>query len=266
MLFGLLITSALLVAAGSSLGGVFAIAHTSLHDLFTRADCPPGDRTSQTIVHLPTESILEDKPVLLAVPTISSTITWTGQPALIPGAPCAAFHFQGTAHIQGNRLSFGRLNLVRNTSPYGIGDPLAWKLFQLESLTFSAEHATSNVPGIPLTATLPVQQAVGVLITDPFTQVPLLSARWQVNTIRVFGNRAGINAALEPNLSEIRINNAIESDTLASFAIDTADTADPVGILAIQFYCTEDIVSEIEANHPLVMMMNGTVHLRRCLD
>jgi hypothetical protein len=250
---------ALLVAGGPFLGGPFALAHTSLHDMLTGDDRPPIDLAANNAAALPARYVSpQTTPNLLPVSPVTSTIAWFGQPAPIPGEPCAAFHFHGRVYVRGDRISFGRLNMVRDTSPYGKSDPLAfWKVLQFESLTFARADMAAQADA--LVTSLPVNQVVNLLITDPYTQIPLLSAKWQVKTVEILSKQAGINATLEDNLSDIRVNNAIESDTLSCFA------SDQVGVIVMRFQHTEDIVPLIESGRPVAATMSGTAHVQRCV-
>ncbi len=150
---------------------------------------------------------------------------------------------------------------MTDTDPYGKSDPLAsWKLIQFASfpLSIPGKKAGSPVKASPV-ITVPVNQTVDMVITDPFTREMLFSARWQVEQIEVVGHSASINARLKTNLSDIRVNNAIQSETLAAFATETA------GVLVMRLESADDIASALEQGQPLYATMSGVVDLDRCL-
>lgn len=246
--FIVLIASALLIANGPSLGGPFAVAYDSLRAMLTTADESPPDPVVAGAEPL---RPLYGVEVKAPAPTAPAPMT---VPVRIPGQPptvketCVALHFAGALSIQDGRISFGRFTSVQNTYPFGPGDPLAhWKLIQFESLPFTLDRDG-----------LKVDKAVTMLLSDPFTQTPLLSARWQVDRIAVRGQDAGINAELRPNLSDIRIDNAVDSSALAQFESDT-------GILTMHIEHSQDILAQIAAGKPVFAQMQGTVYARRCL-
>ncbi len=260
VLFGVLIVTALLVAAGPSLGGPFADTHANLRDMLTGDDRPIADRLAATTVVPPTAPVWTlpamAVPAVPLLPTpwpaLTRTLTQTAS------LPCVSFKIQGVAILEPGRLSFGRFNLVSDTHPQGRSDPLAsWKLVQLESLPLPAEFPVERPPD-RLDTPLPINKTVTLLISDPFTQTPLFSARWQVAEMQVLGRRAGINALLAVNLSDIRVNNAAQSPTLEHFA-QTTD-----GILVLEIEHTADLLQELEQGAPVYAVMRGVIHSTHC--
>lgn len=252
--FVVLIAGALLIAAGPSLNGQspagpFLIAHDSLRARFTTADESPadgilaaGDEPLRPLYMVGQQLPAPPRPASMTVPV------------RIPGAPpaldesCVALHFAGAVSIQDGRISFGRFTPIQATYPYAAQDPLtSWKLLQFESLPFTLDPNG-----------LKIDKAVNLLLSDPFTQTPLLSARWQVDQIAVQGKHAGVNAALRSNLSDIRTNNAINSPVLALLKSET-------GILTMHIEFSEDILAQIEAGAPVFAAMQGTLYTSNCL-
>ena len=150
-----------------------------------------------------------------------------------------------------------------------------WKLIQFEGFTLPDREGIS--PGIEAgaTLTLAVDQAVNMLVQDPFTKDLLISARWQVDELAVRGDRAGINARLATNLSDIRVNNAIQSETLASLS-HGIDASAPLGVLAVEIRradnsvcadkaaCT-NLAAALREGEPVYAIMSGVVYAERCL-
>lgn len=250
--FIVLIAGALLIAAGPSLGEPFLTAHDSLRAMFTTVDESPVDGVVAAAVGgdapLPSLYTVGQR---LAAPARPAPMTI---PVRIPGVPpaldetCAALHFAGAVGIQDGRISFGRFTPIQTAYPFAAQDPLiSWKLLQFESLPFTLDPTG-----------LKVDKAVNLLLSDPFTQTPLLSARWQIDQIVVQGKHAGINAALRVNLSDIRIDNAINSPALAQLKSET-------GILTMHIEYSQDLRTQIEAGAPIFASMQGTLYASSCL-
>jgi len=258
-MLAILIGTALLVAGGPRIGGAPAEVHDALRELLVGDHQPLADGLAPATL---TETLaVASIPLPTAVPTIPLMAILPSTQTLTSKVPCTAFRFGGAASIQEGRVSFGRFNLVTGTDPYGKSDPLAaWKLVQFASFPLSIP---GNTAGSPVKAspviTVPVNQAVDMVITDPFTQEMLFSARWQIEQIEVVGHSASINARLKTNLSDIRVNNAIQSETLAAFAMETT------GVLVMRLESVDDIASALEQGQPLYASMSGFVNMDRCL-
>ena len=255
----ILIGTGLLVAGGPRIGGAPAAVHAALRELLVGDEWPLADSLASASL----TGTLASTSILLptAVPTIPLMAIVPTTQTLPSEAACAAFWFSGAANVQEGRVSFGRFNLVTDTDPYGTSDPLAsWKLVQLASfpLAIPAGKAGSPIKASPV-LTIPVDQAVNMAITDPFTEEVLFSARWQVEQIEVVGNSASINARLSTNLSDIRVNTAFESETLAAFATETT------GVLVMRLELAEDIVAALDQGQPFYASMSGFVNMDRCL-
>jgi hypothetical protein len=171
------------------------------------------------------------------------------------GESCAAFGFEGAIHVQGARFASGSFTSVSHTEPYGKSDPLAsWKLLQFEAFPLSpAEEEKGQLRAVP------VNQAVNLSILDPFSKEILLSARWLVKEILVHGRTGSINAGLDTNLSDVRVNNSIESPTLAAFA------GQMNGVLVLRFEHTRDVMSALQGEGVLYAPVTGTVHTEECI-
>jgi hypothetical protein len=209
------------------------------------------------------------------VPTISLPIDLAPVPTATVDLPCAGFRFSGSLRIEGGRVSFGRFNVITDTA-YGQRDPLAkWKLIQFESLTLPGGEGMP--PGIDAgeTLTMTVDQAVNMLVRDPFTEDLLFSARWQIDELAIRGDCVGINARLATNLSDIRVNNAIQSETLASLSRGT-DASTARGVLALEIRRADDalcagdaacthLAAALREGEPVYAIMSGVVYAERCL-
>ncbi len=246
--FIILIGGALAIANGPSLGGPFEVAYDSLRAMWTTADESPADPVVASAAPLrPLYMAGQQMPSLTAPAPITVPVRIAGFPPILDDE-CIAIHWAGALTIQDGRISFGRFTPIQNTYPFGVDDPLtSWKLLQFESLPFTLDKNG-----------LKVDKAVNILLSDPFTQTPLLSARWQVDEIAVRGQHAGINVMLRPNLSDIRVDNAINSAALAQFKSDT-------GILTMHIEHSEDILAQIAAGKPVFARMHGTLYAKRCL-
>jgi hypothetical protein len=251
------IAATILVALGPSLGGVLGDAHGALRGLLAGEDQPIADNTISFMVPRGQDVSVP----VLPIPTIPSLLSLSPTPTPTLSVPCAWFAFQGALDVRDGHVSFGRFNLVADTAPYGRRDPLvAWKLIQFDSIEIDLQGAQ---PALAANAAKPVEipvgQTVGILISDPFTKESLLSARWHITSVEVLGDSASINAGLEANLSDIRVNNAIESPTLACLA--TAEA----GVLTLQWEYGRDVALALAEKEPLYAAMSGTVHAAHCL-
>jgi hypothetical protein len=109
-----------------------------------------------------------------------------------------------------------------------------------------------------------MSQTVNMLITDPFSEEMLFSAQWQVDAIVARGSRASINPQLAANLGDLRVNNAIESGTLASIGERIGDPG-TAGVLVVGFQWPEDVAVALRGDKPVHAPMKGTVYLESCL-
>jgi len=259
VMLAILAGAALLIAGGPRIGGAPADVHYALRDLLAGDGQPIADKLASAplTVTLAVTSI----PLPGVVPTVPMIAILAPTPVLTSEVPCVAFRFAGAASIQEGRVSFGRLNLVTDTDPQGKSDPLAsWKLMQFASFSLSipAGKAGGSVRSSPV-ITIPISQTVDMVITDPFTEEMLFSARWQVQQIELVGHNASINASLRINRKDIRVNNVIESPTLAAL------TTIPAGVLVMRLKFTEDIAPALGRAEPVYALMSGTVSADRCL-
>ena len=175
-------------------------------------------------------------------------------PPVEEGAPCAAFGFTGAVHIQDGRFAFNSFTVVSHPEPGGEGDPLvSWKLLQFEVFALDAEDVDEGAIGFP------VNQEVNLSIVDPFSREVLLSARWSIAEIDAQGHAASVNAGLAMNISEIRVNNSIESETLAAFGANTD------GVLVLRLHHTLDVADALRGSAPLYAPVSGAVYSDSCL-
>lgn len=247
----MLIVISLVLLAGPALGGVLGSAHGALRDLLTGADQVVIDRTLPQVALSSHRASVQLTPAMPTVLPATEIMTGT----LRAERRCASFQFQGALSIREDRLSFGRFNAVSNTEPYGKNDPLtSWKLVQIESLDLDL----SDIQG-GTSVTIPVDKTVSVLISDPFSQEMLFSAEWSITEIEVRGAQASINARLAPNLSDMRVNNPIDSDTLGAFSQVTS------GVMVMHWTHTEDLAPLLRNGEPILAAMGGSVHMDVCL-
>ncbi len=244
-----LIAEGALVLLGPSMGGSLGMVHSALRDAFAQDSAVYADPVGPILlvgaqrstqgVPLPSEEDTE-VPELVSLPAdISPTARGT----------CAAVQFEASLGIERNYVSFGRFNVINDTDPYGRRDPLTqWKLLQFGGFPIGTEVLEPTYA-----ASIPVNQTVNLLISDPYTQEMLFSAKWKVESIEVRGRYASINAALSPNLSGLGVNNVIESPTLESFARDGR------GVLVIRFEHTGDIAPALKSGEPVYVGVTGTM-------
>lgn len=235
-----------LILIAPLIGGPLGMIHQALRDAFG------GD-----------QAVYEDvaEPAVLAsagtVPSLFSNDAgdWSAM-ALLPAdtdvleiGACAAVHFEASVGIERNYVSFGRFNMIVDTSPFGRRDTVTqWKLLQFGGFPIRPEVIEPEH-----TTTIPVNQAVNLLISDPYTEEMLFSAKWKIESIEVNGRRGSINASLEPNLSGLGVNNVIDSPTLESFSRDGQ------GVLVIEFEHTTDIAPALQAGEPIYAAVMGSM-------
>jgi hypothetical protein len=242
-----------LVLLGSRVGGAVGQLYVAMRGVFADDDRITVDTVAST-------ALVAGSPPPVRLPSGADTAVAPlpiYPAAVVPqeDVPCAAFHFEASMGIEGGYLSFGRFNVVTDTDPYGRSDPLTiWKLlqfngFKINADTFDAARAV----------TVPVNETVNMLVSDPFTEELLFSARWLVSTVEVRGRHASINAGLAPNLSSFGVNNAIDSPTLESLAQDSE------GVLVMRFVADTDIAPTLKAGEPVFGEVAGTIYPVHCI-
>jgi hypothetical protein len=250
----LLIGASTLVWLGPTVGGGLESLHSALRDLLAGDDRVVPDDVSA----LDLSAVFSSAPQ----PDLPSAVEPVGTPPMAlpvppnpdPGAGCAAAHFETSIGIAGGYASFGRFSLVTDTDPYGRDDPLtAWKLVQFGGFSLGLQGATRE------SAAIPVGEAVNLLISDPYSQEMLSTARWHVDQMTVQGRYASINGTLQTNLDGFGIDNTIESPTLDSFA------GAGEGTLTMGFEYGEDILQALLAGKPVYAKVTGTMYPADCL-
>jgi hypothetical protein len=248
------IGAATLVWLGPTVGGGLGTLHAALRDLLAGDDRVVAD----TVTALDLSAVFGSAPH----PELSPGADSVGTPPMTlpvppnpnPGAGCAIAHFETSIGIEGGYASFGRFSLVTDTDPYGREDPLtAWKLLQLGGFPLDLDGVT------PASTAVPVGEVVNLLISDPYSQEMLFSARWHVDEIVVQGRYASINAALQTNLDGFGVDNAIQSPTLDSLA------SAGEGTLTMGFEHSEDILEALQAGRPVYARVTGTMYSVGCL-
>lgn len=250
----LLIGMGTVILLASTVGGPLGELHVALRGVLTpdeRAAADPAQLTSLAQTRRPLLPVgrAPAQPMVAALP-LTATL-----PITAPlDASCAAIHFASSLGIEAGYLSFGRFNTVTSTDPYGQQDPLtAWKLLQFGGF------AIAPAAGGAYTRTLPINQTVNLLISDPYSGEMLFSARWYVDQIEISGRRASINAALQPNLSGLGVNNVIDSPVLDSLS------AAGRGVLVLGFEYEGDLDAALSAGQAIYAPANGVIYPDRCL-
>ena len=239
-------TEGMLILLAPVIGGPLGMVHQALRDAFA------GDQAVYEDVAEPA--------VLVSAGTAQSLFSTEADGGLemaplpadtdsLETGSCAAVHFEASLGIERDYVSFGRFNVVVDTSPFGRRDTVTqWKLLQFGGFPIRVEAVE-----LVHTTTIPVNQAVNLLISDPYTEEMLFSAKWKIASIEVNGRRGSINASLEPNLSGLGVNNVIDSPTLESFSRDGQ------GVLVIEFAHTTDIAPALQAGEPIYAAVTGTM-------
>ena len=251
-----LIAVGTVVGLGPQLGGGPAQLHQALRDVVSGEELPAVDpmrpaliAKSSLAMPAPAASVPDGK--IVRAPAVA----FSPLPVLITDTTCVALHFEAAISIAGDRVSFGRFNVVSHADPYGKRDPVTqWKLLQFGGFDVSREASAAADAAV-----FPVGQTFNLLISDPYSQEMLYSAKWEVTSIEAHGRWASINSALEPNLSEIGVNNTIESPTLARLSRD--DT----GVLVIGWAHSEDVATTLRAGSPLYAPVRGTIYPGDCV-
>jgi hypothetical protein len=252
MLF--LIGASTLVWLGPTVGGGLEALHGALRNLLAGDDRVVAD----TVQALDLSTAFGPAPQLdlpsVVEPAATPPMELPVPPNPNPAAGCAAAHFETSIGIEGGYASFGRFSLVTDTDPFGRDDPLtAWKLLQFGGFPLDLDGVTTAATAVP------VDEVVNLLISDPYSQDMLFSARWRVEEITVQGHYASINVGLQTNLDGFGVDNAIESPTLESLA--TAGE----GVLTMGFSYGEDIVEALLAGRPVYAKVTGTIYPAGCL-
>jgi len=257
-LLAILIILVGLLALSPARGGPFQVLRTALREWAVGNERLVVDPA--TPVYAASREV-PSVPLPTGVPTIPLGIPLTPVPVLTSTLPCAAFRFAGTVQIEEGRVSFGRLNLVTDTDPAGERDALAlWKLVQFEAFALdlgALEAARTAAEGAWIA--VPVSQTVAMSISDPFSGDSLLSAQWRIGQLDLRDSRASVNAALQANLSGLRVRNSIGSATLATLSKETT------GVLVMSIEGTQDVAAAILARQPVYARMYGVVHPAHCL-
>lgn len=251
-----LIAVGTVVGIGPRIGGGPAQLHQALRDVVAGEELPVVDpmrpaRIAKSSLATPTATARTTGVEVASVPAVALSPL----PVAITDTTCVALHFEASLSIAGDYVSFGRFNVVSQADPYGTHDPVTqWKLLQFGGFPLSREaDVTSDA------VVFPVGQTVNLLISDPYSQEMLFSAKWEVEAIEAHGRWASINAALEPNLSEIGINNVIDSPTLARLSKDDA------GVLVMGWTHSADVRTTLCGGSPLYAPIQGTIYPASCV-
>ena len=251
-----LIAVGTVVGLGPRIGGGPAQIHQALRDIVAGDELPVVDpmrpaRIAKSSLATPSSAAWQAGTAPSTVPAVALSPL----PVPITDTACVALHFEASISIAEDRVSFGRFNVVSQADPYGTLDPVTrWKLLQFGGFPLSRESEV-----VADTVVFPVGQTVNLLISDPYSQEMLFSAKWEVKAIEVHGRWASINASLEPNLSEIGVNNVIESPTLARLSRDDA------GVLVIGLAHSEDVATTLRGGSPLYAPVKGTIYPASCV-
>jgi hypothetical protein len=246
----LLIALGTLIGLGPHIGGGLANLHQALRDVVAAEEVPVVDpirpaRIAKSSLATPPAVQVAGAPAVMLSPL----------PAPITDTTCVALHFEASLSAVDDHVSFGRLNAVSQADPYGKRDPVTqWKLLQFGGFPIAGEaEVAADVVAFP------VEQTVNLLISDPYSKEMLFSAKWHVSAIEAHGRRASINAALEPNLGEIGVNNVIDSPTLARLSRDDQ------GVLVMGFTHSADVATTLRGGSPLYAPAQGTIYPASCV-
>jgi hypothetical protein len=243
------------VLIGQRVGGPLGSLYLSLRDMLARDDRVTADELSPADLPGTGSTTLPVRLPSSADTKIAPMLVLPEPPDPTPGVPCASFHFEASLGIDRGYLSFGRFNVVTGTDPYGRSDPLTiWKLLQFNGFRVNAEGVEAG-----RAASIPVNETVNLLVSDPFSEELLFSAKWRVDTVEARGRYGSINAGLATNLSAFGVNNAIDSPTLDSFAEASE------GVLVMRFESDRDIAPALRAGEPVYGPVTGTMYPEHCI-
>lgn len=251
-----LIALGALILIGPAIGGQLGVVHESMRDAFADDSRIVVDSVGPVRLVGAQSSTQAQRLPAVEDTHVPPLVDLPDAPVLGMDEDCAALHFQASLGIDRGYVSFGRFNVVSDTDPYGQSDPLTqWKLLQFGGFPIRMETV-----GPARVASIPVNETTNILISDPFTDEMLLSARWEVEAIEVRGRRASINAHLSRNLSGLGVNNAIDSPTLARFSRDGH------GVLVMRFSHSDEIVAALKAGEPIYAAVTGTMYPGYCVE
>jgi hypothetical protein len=246
----LLIALGMLIALGPQFGGGLASLHQALRDALAGEELPVADPMRPIQIVRSTRATPPAAPQVGGAPSV----TLSPLPVPITTTTCTALQFQASLSIVDGYVSFGRFNVVSHAEPYGKRDPVTqWKLLQ-----FGGFAIPGDIEVTPDAVVFPVGQTVNLLLSDPYSKEMLYSAKWTVEAIETHGQWASINAALAPNLSEIGVNNAIDSPTLARLSQEDR------GVLVMGFAHSADVATTLRGGSPLYAPVQGAIYPASC--
>ena len=254
----------ILILIGPTLGSLPGEIHTGLHEMLVKDDMGMPDNAPPLAQSWPARpadldytSVLTiaTPPTFTLISTIASSPTVTLTDTMTPSTPCAALHFAGSARFDGGLLTFGQLNLVNSTFPHAKTDPLTapWKTILFESIPIVPEFVEQEEG-----TALSINRDLNFSLIDFATQEPLLSGRWTLEVIDLTGSQGSVNTALAVNVNDIRVNNAIDSDTLYRFSQTTQ------AVLVMQFKHNEAIATALQDGTPIYLFIMGTMYTASC--
>ena len=252
----LLIVLGALIGLGPQIGGGPAQLHQALRDVVAGDEHPVADpmrpaSIAKSLLATPLPAAPGTGVQVVGAPAVALSPL----PVAITDTTCVALHFEASLSVVGDHVSFGRFNVIGQAAPYGKRDPVTqWKLLQFGGFPISREPDAA-AEGV----VFPVGQTVNLLISDPYSQEMLFSAKWAVQGIEVHGRWASINAALETNLSEMGVNNVIGSPTLERLGRDDE------GVLVMGFTHSADVGTTLRGGSPLYAPVRGTIYPASCM-
>jgi hypothetical protein len=251
----LLIALGTLIALGPQLGGGLASLHQALRNALAGEELPVADpmRPVQIVKSTRATPSADARFADARVGGVPS-VTLSPLPVPITNTTCTVMQFRASLSIVDGHVSFGRFNVVSHAEPYGKRDPVTqWKLLQ-----FGGFAIPGDIEVTPDAMVFPVGQTVNLLLSDPYSKEMLFSAKWTVEAIETHGPWASINAALAPNLSEIGVNNAIDSPTLARLSQEDR------GVLVMGFAHSADVATTLRGGSPLYAPVEGAIYPASC--
>jgi hypothetical protein len=247
----ILIAEGALILIGPLVGGPIGYLSSAMRDVYADDDRLSVDPVEPV-------ALVGAEPSMLKLNDVAEGGTTVELPVepidLSADERCTVLHYEASLGIDKGYVSFGRFNVVSDTDPYGQSDSLTqWKLLQFGGFPIKLE-AVDRADAV----SIPVKKTVNLLISDPYSEEMLFSAKWQIDTIEVRGRHVSINADLATNLSGIGVNNAIDSPTLESFARDGR------GVLVMGFSHSADVVSRLQAGQPVYAPVSGVMYPAAC--